>query len=128
VSGIVNYLTPAYKDKLIGEINSKDVFIDAEIEGYIHSINHFSWVATTQCCQGHSGNGYLSIMVERRFSALFEESMVPEVISLCEDIYKKFEHISHDTIIARYVFWFKPENRDLFFKKLIDQIKGRAPS
>lgn len=112
------YLTIKTKQTLINDINSPEVSIDPGIKHYVEKINGFLFINTTQCCQGHPENGYLSVMVTKEIFEEFEQLVIPQLIDYCEDIVKRFESIGHK-IIARYIFRFKTGCVDNFFTALI---------
>lgn len=123
----IQYLTQNYKKNLIKEIDLPDVSIDVEIKEYVDEINTFSFICTTQCCQGHPDNGYLSVMVTETYSNHLENIVIPTLIQYCTDIFKKFEKIQQETVNVRYIFWFDEKNRDLFFKALLQELKKKCP-
>lgn len=116
----LNYLNQEIKNKYLYDLSSEECEIDVDIKQYINTINSFPFVCTTQCCQGHPNDGYLSIMIYEAFSLWMEKEVIKEVIIYCEDIYKYFEHIGNNSVNIRYVFRFK--NYKDFFELLIKNL------
>lgn len=113
----LNYLNQEIKNKYMADLSSEECEIDVDIQQYINTINSFPFVCTTQCCQGHPNDGYLSIMIYEEVSLWMEKEVIKEIIPHCEDIYKYFECTGNDSIYIRYVFRFK--NYKDFFELLI---------
>lgn len=113
------YLTSELKNSYINDINSSDVEIDTDIIDYINIINKFPFICTTQCCQGHPNDGYLSVMIDKDYVNWFENIVVGEIVTYCEDIFKRFENIYINKIIVRYIFRFKDNCTHEFFNSFI---------
>jgi hypothetical protein len=117
-------LTKELKQKYDRESADKHTFIDPEIQKYIQQINSFEFIRTTQCCQGHASNGYLSVMLEDNMVSRFENEVFIPLIRDVAD--KRYENMHDGTIIIRYLFQFEPNQRDEFFQKFITKLNGLA--
>ena len=117
----ISYLNKEIKNKYINDIKyNSEAFIDQGIKDYINKLNDIPCVCTTQCCEGHPNDGYVSIMITKEKSDNFENNIIPAVNNYCEDIIKRFEQMYDDEIIVRYLFQFK--NKDIFFDIFIKEL------
>lgn len=114
------YLNEDIKNNYLKDINSNEVQIDKDIKNYINIINSLPYICTTQCCQGHPDNGYLSVMITEDKINWFESIIIKEIFIYCKDVIKRFEEIKKDQIYVRYTFWFK--NLE-FFNAFINLLK-----
>lgn len=114
------YLNDDIKKNYMNDLTSEEAEIDYGIRSYIDIINSIPYVCTTQCCQGHPDNGYLSVMVSKEMFLWFENEVVEAVMSYCDDIIKHFEQIRESEIFIRYVFRFKTGCTVLFFSTFIN--------
>jgi len=120
------YLTQGLKQKYLNKLKLPDVFIDEEIEQYINIINNIPFTCVTQCCAGHPGNGYLSIMINKEYVEWFEHEVIIALISYCNNVFERFEDITKDEVIARYVFYFKQKFNDKFWLTMIELLKNKS--
>lgn len=116
----ISNLTESLKNQYISNMRGKDVFIDRDIQHYISELNKIPFVCTTQCCQGHPGGGYLSIMITDDYVGWFELRVVSHLLTLGFDVLKRYERITCEMAIARYVVEFGFQARDTFFENLIE--------
>lgn len=114
------YLEDEIKKHYINDLTSDEVEVDSDIKNWVDKINFIPNVCTTQCCQGHPNDGYLSVMVSKDIFLWFENVVIKEVIIYCTDIIKRFEEIKKDQVYIRYTFWFKDNSTFDFFETFLD--------
>lgn len=119
------YLNQGLKEYYDKELADKDTIIDVKIKKWINLINQYPFIRTTQCCEGHPDNGYLSVMIAKEYVQWFETVVVAALVFRGYDIIKRYERLKN-IIIARYIFWFSEDTRDSFFSFLFKALKEKT--